>query len=300
MPADLSNVIALQVTSISMKPNGGAQISAEVPDISRYPFPLHLNADQAQVLDGPGEYKVFLVQGRLKDGKDGSWQSDYWYNVFSFNGVVDERNRPTESDEPTEDRQQPTPPKATPTKSGPIAKPTSGRPEYGTQPYWINNSVIFKDGVNLEITRQNNSKETKHDHTIVMENIYWNIKHLADIYYGDHKPSSLVEKAEEMGAKVVEVKPTEEPLFEPEETAMDGIVWDYKKPIALRSRAEFVAYMRNCGWSMEDVSRWLGVKELEDYVSITGNGYMMAAKACKDKALKEGLEPPEDFRQEKK
>ena len=51
---------------------------------------------------------------------------------------------------------------------------------------------------------------------------------------------------------------------------------------------------------MDDVVRWLGVKELEDYVSITGNGYMKAAKTCKDKALEEGLEPPEDFRQEKK
>ena len=57
--------------------------------------------------------------------------------------------------------------------------------------------------------------------------------------------------------------------------------------------------MQKCGWAMDDVVRWLGA-DLESYLVITGNGYMKAAKTCKDKALKEGLEPPEDFRQEKK
>jgi hypothetical protein len=58
-------------------------------------------------------------------------------------------------------------------------------------------------------------------------------------------------------------------------------------------------YVKNCGWIMEDVIKWLGM-EVEAYVSQAGKGYMTAAKLCKDKALEQGLEPPFDFRQEKK
>ena len=50
---------------------------------------------------------------------------------------------------------------------------------------------------------------------------------------------------------------------------------------------------------MEDVIKWLGM-EVEAYVSQPSKGYMTAAKLCKDKALEQGLEPPFDFRQEKK
>ena len=296
MPADLSNVIALQVTSISEKPNGGAQISVEVPDISRYPFPLHLNADQAQALDGPGEYKVFLVQGRLKDGKDGSWQSDYWYNVFSFNGVVDERNRPTESDEPTEDRQQPTPPKVAPQPQ--VAPPVQAPSATGLikEEELSHKDRIIVQEIALKLAFEQTSGDTLEEHVYNASLLYPKI---LDVFYGRFKTSPLVEEASKQGAKIVDIKTKEEPLFEPEESSLDNTQWDYKKPQGLVSYAEFVMYVKNCGWIMEDVIKWLGM-EVEAYVSQAGKGYMTAAKMCKDKALEQGLEPPFDFRQEKK
>mgnify|MGYP003112953479 CR=1 FL=1 len=296
MPADLSNVIALQVTSISEKPNGGAQISVEVPDISRYPFPLHLNADQAQALDGPGEYKVFLVQGRLKDGKDGSWQSDYWYNVFSFNGVVDERNRPTESDEPTEDRQQPTPPKVAPQPQ--VAPPVQAPSATGLikEEELSHKDRIIVQEIALKLAFEQTSGDTLEEHVYNASLLYPKI---LDVFYGRFKTSPLVEEASKQGAKIVDIKTKEEPLFEPEESSLDNTQWDYKKPQGLVSYAEFVMYVKNCGWIMEDVIKWLGM-EVEAYVSQAGKGYMTAAKLCKDKALEQGLEPPFDFRQEKK
>ena len=305
MPVDLSSPIKVNVVSVSEKPNGGAKISIEVSEMSQYPFTVHLNPDQSAMLEGVGEYTALLVPSKLKDGKDGSWQSDYWYNVFSFNGVIDERNQPKPNSQQEKDitdqrYKEPEIKRSVRDAMGgdqpnPQA-PANSRPEYGTQSYWINNSVIFKDGVNLEITRQNNSKETKHDHTKVMENIYWNIKHLADIYYGDYKPSSLVEKAEEMGAKVVDIKPTEEPLFEEESDEE----WDYRKPSNLKTNADFLTYTQKCGWIQEDVQKWLDNSVPDNWVKNNNKTWLQAAKVCKEKALEQGLEPPYDFRQLKK
>lgn len=280
MPIDLSNPIKVNVTSVSEKPNGGAKISVEVLEMSQFPFPLHLTPDQAQQLDGMGEYTALLVPSKLKDGKDGSWQSDYWYNAAMFEGVADERNMPKSTPAPTA-----------------VEKPTSvqHKPQAPaiSREDLIVKQVIFKESSNHAVGDTNEE--------IVM-NLDLLFKGFTSVFYGDYNASPLVEEASKQGAKIVEIRPTEEPLFEPEETAMDGIVWDYKKPEEgkeLKSRTDFVEYMQKCGWAMEDVVRWLGT-ELESYISRVGKGYMTAAKVCKDKALEEGLEPPEDFRQEKK
>ena len=274
MPIDLSNPIKVNVVSVSEKPNGGAKISVEVPEMSQYPFPLHLTPDQADTLDGVGEYTALLVKSKLKDGKDGSWQSDYWYNAAMFEGVTDERNMPRSTPK-TEPQPQAAPP---------VKTPSISREDL------IVKQVIFKEASTHAVG------DTVAE---VVMNLDLLFKEFTKVFYGDYKSSPLVEEASKQGAKVVDIKTKEEPLFEPEESSLDNTKWDYKKPQGLVSYAEFVMYVKNCGWIMEDVIKWLGM-EVEAYVSQPGKGYMTAAKVCKDKALEQGLEPPFDFRQEKK
>ena len=277
MPIDLSNPIKVNVVSVSEKPNGGAKISVEVLDMSQYPFPLHLTPDQAATLDGSGEYTALLVTSKLKDGKDGSWQSDYWYNAAMFEGVTDERNMPRSTPTPTNVEKpvpiQPKPQAATISREDLIVK-----------------QVIFKEASNHS---HGNTPEE------VVSNLDYLFKEFTKVFNGTYVPSPLVEEALKQGAKIVDIKTKEEPLFEPEESSLDNTQWDYKKPEGLVSYAEFVMYVKNCGWIMEDVIKWLGM-EVEAYVSQPSKGYMTAAKLCKDKALEQGLEPPFDFRQEKK
>jgi hypothetical protein len=201
------------------------------------------------------------------------------YNVAIFEGVVDERNI---KKEPTV---APPAPKVAPQ---PKAAPTVQAPSISREDLIVK-QVIFKEASSHACGDTNEE--------IVM-NLDLLFKGFTDVFYGDYKASPLVEEASKQGAKIVDIKTKEEPLFEPEESSLDNTQWDYKKPQGLVSYAEFVMYVKNCGWIMEDVIKWLGM-EVEAYVSQAGKGYMTAAKLCKDKALEQGLEPPFDFRQEK-
>ena len=259
-------------------------IRAMVPGITKdWPMPLHLSPEQAEALGDPtsgARFKVKLVQSSLKDGKDGSWPSDFWYNVAIFEGVVDERNI---KKEPTV---APPAPKVAPQPkvAPPVQAPSMSREDL------IVKQVIFKEASNHS---HGNTPEE------VVRNLDYLFKEFTKVFNGEYKASPLVEEALKQGAKIVDIKTKEEPLFEPEESSLDNTQWDYKKPQGLVTYAEFVMYVKNCGWIMEDVIKWLGM-EVEAYVSQAGKGYMTAAKVCKDKALEQGLEPPFDFRQEKK
>lgn len=277
---DLNQTIEIEYREKVNKPDGGVMIRAMVPGITKdWPMPLHLTPEQAEALGDPtsgARFKVKLVQSSLKDGKDGSWPSDFWYNVAIFEGVVDERNIKKESTVAVA-----TPP----TKTTPQPKV----PASITREDLIVKQVIFKEASTHAVG------DTVAE---VVMNLDLLFKEFTKVFYGDYKASPLVEEASKQGAKIVDIKTKEEPLFEPEESSLDNTQWDYKKPQGLVSYAEFVMYVKNCGWIMEDVIKWLGM-EVEAYVSQAGKGYMTAAKLCKDKALEQGLEPPFDFRQEK-
>ena len=281
---DLNQTIEIEYREKVNKPDGGVMIRAMVPGITKdWPMPLHLTPEQAEALGDPtsgARFKVKLVQSSLKDGKDGSWPSDFWYNVAIFEGVVDERNI---KKEPTV---APPAPKVAPQPkvAPPVQAPSMSREDL------IVKQVIFKEASNHS---HGNTPEE------VVRNLDYLFKEFTKVFNGEYKASPLVEEALKQGAKIVDIKTKEEPLFEPEESSLDNTKWDYKKPQGLVTYAEFVMYVKNCGWIMEDVIKWLGM-EVEAYVSQAGKGYMTAAKVCKDKALEQGLEPPFDFRQEKK
>ena len=273
---DLNQTIEIEYDNHKKKPDGGVQMYVNVEGITnRYAMPVHLTPEQAAAMGDPvagTRYKAKLVQSSLKDGKDGSWPSDFWYNVAIFEGVADERNIKKESTVAVA-----TPPtKTTPQPKVPVSI---------TREDLIVKQVIFKEASNHS---HGNTPEE------VVRNLDYLFKEFTKVFNGEYKASPLVEEALKQGAKIVDIKTKEEPLFEEDSTK-----WDYKKPQGLVTYAEFVMYVKNCGWIMEDVIKWLGM-EVAAYVSHPSKGYMTAAKLCKDKALEQGLEPPFDFRQEKK
>ena len=65
------------------------QVSANIPEISKYPMPLFVTAPSAPV---PGTtLKVALRKGRLKQGKDGQYDNHYWWDVVDWD-VSDEES----------------------------------------------------------------------------------------------------------------------------------------------------------------------------------------------------------------
>ena len=289
MPVDLSSPIKVNVVSVSEKPNGGAKISIEVSEMSQYPFTVHLNPDQSAMLEGVGEYTALLVPSKLKDGKDGSWQSDYWYNVFSFNGVIDERNQPTSTVATEVKKPEPIQEKVVGVDS---SRPISATGLVKEEELSLKDRLIVQE-IALKLSFELTKGKTPEEHAYNASLLYPKI---LEVFYGRFNTSPLVEEASKQGAKVVDIKPTEEPLFEEESDEE----WDYRKPSNLKTNADFLTYTQKCGWIQEDVQKWLDNSVPDNWVKNNNKTWLQAAKVCKEKALEQGLEPPYDFRQLKK
>lgn len=289
MPVDLSSPIKVNVVSVSEKPNGGAKISIEVSEMSQYPFTVHLNPDQSAMLEGVGEYTALLVPSKLKDGKDGSWQSDYWYNVFSFNGVIDERNQPTSTVATEVKKPEPVQEKVVGVDS---SRPISATGLVKEEELSLKDRLIVQE-IALKLSFELTKGKTPEEHAYNASLLYPKI---LEVFYGRFNTSPLVEEASKQGAKVVDIKPTEEPLFEEESDEE----WDYRKPSNLKTNADFLTYTQKCGWIQEDVQKWLDNSVPDNWVKNNNKTWLQAAKVCKEKALEQGLEPPYDFRQLKK
>lgn len=289
MPVDLSSPIKVNVVSVSEKPNGGAKISIEVSEMSQYPFTVHLNPDQSAMLEGVGEYTALLVPSKLKDGKDGSWQSDYWYNVFSFNGVIDERNQPTSNVATEVKKPEPVQEKVVGVDS---SRPISATGLVKEEELSLKDRLIVQE-IALKLSFELTKGKTPEEHAYNASLLYPKI---LEVFYGRFKTSPLVEEASKQGAKVVDIKPTEEPLFEEESDEE----WDYRKPSNLKTNADFLTYTQKCGWIQEDVQKWLDNSVPDNWIKNNNKTWLQAAKVCKEKALEQGLEPPYDFRQPKK
>jgi len=278
---DLSKPIEIEVISIADKDDGGAKLSIET-EISNYPMPLFINADQRKGLDGTGTYKAILVQSKLKDGKDGSYQSDYYYNPYSFNDIYDERNKPKE-DTASKQTATATIPREDTSFKQPVGGASNNKPEYGTQPYWINNSVIFK------FASDNCTGDTEEEIVASLNRLF---KQGEKVYYKEYKELSLVEQAQDIGANIVDIKPVEHNLF-------DEDIYDYPRPPMDVDSQGFYEYCEKAGWGKETIKEWLGYTA-EDWVNNTHGTYRDALVECRTKALEQHVYPPEDFRGDKR
>jgi len=282
---DLNQTLEIEFTEKVKKPNGGVMIRAMVPGITnKWAMPLHLNEEQAEALGDPSagdKFKVKLIKGTMKDNKTGEWPTDWYYNVVMFEGVVEERNIKRETHTSFLDTAPPV--KEETILGAPVNK---DRPAYGSQPFWINNSVIFKGAVDLSLVQKGKNNAE------YVDNVYWNHKLLTDIYYGDYEPSALTKAIEEAGGKVSKV-------IENLKSSVVADEWDYKKPKLIKTNGDFWVYTEKCGWIKEDVIKWLDGLDIDEWCDQKGKTYLYAAKICKDKALEQGLEPPYDYRQKK-
>jgi len=278
---DLSKPIEIQVLSIADKDDGGVKLSVET-EISNYPMPLFINAEQKKALNGTGKYKALLVPSKLKDGKDGIYQSHYWYNAYSFEDIYDERNKPKE-DTASKQTVTATIPREDTSFKQPVGGASNNKPEYGTQPYWINNSVIFK------FASDNCTGDTEEEIVASLNRLF---KQGEKVYYKEYKELSLVEQAQDIGAKIVDIKPVEHNLF-------DEDIYDYPRPPMDVDSQGFYEYCEKAGWGKETIKEWLGCTA-EDWINNTHGTYRDALVECRKKALEQHVYPPEDFRGDKR
>ena len=275
---DLNQTIEIEYTNHKKKPDGGVQMYVNVEGITnKYSMPIHLTPDQAGMMGDPiagTKYKAKLVQSSLKDGKDGSWPSDFWYNVAIFEGVVDERNIKKESflDSAPEPKAAPQPKVAPPTQA-----PSISREDL------IVKQVIFKEASNHAVGDTNEE--------IVM-NLDLLFKGFTSVFYGDYKSSPLVEEASKQGAKIIDIKQVEHNLF-------DEDIYDYPRPPMDVDSQGFYEYCEKAGWGKETIKEWLGYTA-EDWINNTHGTYRDALVECRKKALEQHVYPPEDFRGDKR
>ncbi len=284
---NLDQTIEIEFTEKVNKPDGGVMIRAMVPGITnKWAMPLHLTPEQAEMLGDPvagARFKAKLVQSALKDGKDGSWPSDFWYNVAIFEGVADERNI----------KKEPTVAPPAPKVAPPTQAPTfEERENAKTESIVGQSSTANAVKVTIALVKLGHVKPNVRD---ILDSVASFQPGLKDIAMGTYVDSPLVEKAKEIGAKVVDVKSKDEPLFVDE-----GGAWDYPEPKGLKTNADFLIYTQKCGWIQEDVQKWLDNSVPDNWIKNNKKTWREAARICKDKALEQGLEPPFDFRQEKK
>lgn len=271
---DLSKPIEIQVLSIADKDDGGVKLSVET-DISNYPMPLFLNAEQAKALNGTGTYKALLVPSRLKDGKDGSYQSHYWYNVYSFEDIYDERNKPKED----------TAPKQTATATMPredtLFKQPVGAVGLIDESELSQKDRIIVQEIAIKLAFELTEGETVAIHVANANELY---PMILEVFYGKYNTPALVKEAMNMGAKIVDIKPVE---------------YDYPRPPMDVDKEGFYEYCDNAGWGRETVKDWLGNSTAEGWVEGTaGFTYRDALVECRKKALEEKVYAPNDFRGE--
>ena len=82
------------------KPDGSAQIIADIPEISTFGVSMWLSPEQAQQLRDPKNandsqvYSMCLMNGKLKENKSGQFLYDYWWNPKIFDDVENPRVTP--------------------------------------------------------------------------------------------------------------------------------------------------------------------------------------------------------------
>ena len=271
---DLSKPIEMQVLSIADKDDGGVKLTVET-EISNYPMPLFLNAEQAKALNGTGTYKALLVPSRLKDGKDGSYQSHYWYNVYSFEDIYDERNKPKGD----------TAPKQTATATIPgedtlVKQPVGAVGLIDESELSQKDSIIVQE-IAIKLAFELTEGETVAIHVANANELY---PMILEVFYGKYKTPALVKEAMNMGAKIVDIKPVE---------------YDYPRPPMDVDSQGFYEYCEKAGWGKETVKDWLGNSTVEGWVEGTpGLTYRDVLVECRKKALEERVYAPDDFRGE--
>jgi hypothetical protein len=269
-------------------------IDAMVPGITPpngYPIPLNLTEDQAAMIeDGKTQYNCHLVRGSLKNGKDGSWDTDYYWDVAMFEGVTNQRvidsyhNEPNVAVSPSEGVTTSHTPTPVPQKP---AAPAIG-PDERQLIYMRQTGLNCASNLMASIVKDFDGQD-------IIENpemMYQRTVELSERFVGylaTGQSEGLVDTLVQEGANIAGIRDDEEAQY------------TYPPVPDKVTSATFNDYCTRAGWAADDVYEWLG-GELIDWIEQgEGRSTKAALEKCREDAIEQGvLLPPENFRVEVK
>jgi len=276
------NEYTITVESTSTNKAGRPMIGAHIPGVTnRYPMNLNLTDAQGEALDYPRktEYQIVLVPDGLRTDretqqpKSGQYPSDYYYNVVSFEGIVNEpAMQQAKSNGAPVNVPAPRPVVAASAQAG--SKDPNG---------WLFNTS------NAVMAASNLKHKSIEEYKSAVREIAIFLYELQDAGYTKTKgivdPSYVSE--EEIDA-----------LFDEEEE------YGYPEPESIDSRKDFDEYLEKAGLSINDVVNWLASETDDEAVTPeewilqapAKRDFMSALVLCIKQAGQAGLEPPTDFR----
>lgn len=275
-------------------------IDAMVPGITPpngYPIPLNLTEDQAAMIeDGKTQYNCHLVRGSLKNGKDGSWDTDYYWDVAMFEGVANQRvidsyhDEPNVAVSPSEGVTTSHTPTPVPQKPAAPASPDERQLYYFRQT-GINNALPFMIAMVEELIRTGVIKiEKVEDLDGIYDLAIQKGTAFADriVSYLATGHTGLIDTLIQDGASITAIRDEESQYTYP--PVPDKV-----------TSATFNDYCTRAGWAADDVYEWLG-GELIDWIEQgEGRSTKAALEKCREDAIEQGvLLPPENFRVEVK
>jgi hypothetical protein len=245
-------------------------IRCMIPGYGQYSIPLNLTKEQGAMLEeGRTEYEAVLVKGRLKDGKDGAYPDNFWWNVAMFEGVADEVAMSRAKNNP---------------------EPEVSTPVYANTPVYTDTPVSTFSSVNTKTTEIRWGvclKIAGPQVSVLMPkasvpDTYIATIDLATLYMSTYSEESLLNVMD-----LPEVEPEVEPKY------------GYPKPPSRINSKVFEQYVESAGWSWDDIAKWLGGLDPVDWIAQEeGRTMRDALKICRDQAVEADLEPPADFREE--
>ena len=252
------------------------------PPNAKYSMPLNLTPEQGETLNYPEqiEYEVVLVQGKLKNNKDGAYPDHYYYDVAMFEGVVNESHMGKARSESTSHT-------AKPAEAPPSTHMAEDRGLVYQRQTGINAGAAIMAAqiqIESELSKTTSTDDEIFDRTVRLSNRFVG-------YLTTGKADGLVDAAVKAGAEITEIT----------DIVFDEPVYTYPEPPQRVTEDAFREYTENASWSWEDIEGWLDGLDPVDWVKQEkGRTLRLALRECRDKAIELELEPPQDFRQESK
>lgn len=253
------------------------------PPNAKYSIPLNLTPEQGETLNYPEqtEYEAVLVQGKLKNNKDGAYPDHYYYDVAMFEGVVNESHMSKARSEGTPQISESSP--GTAVEIPPAVHKIDDRGLVYQRQTGINAGaaiIAAQIKIESELSKTTSTDDEIFDRTVRLSNRLVG-------YLTTGNADGLVDVAVQAGAEITDVVDS---LFE-------EIVYTYPEPPQRVTEETFRKYTENAGWSWEDVEGWLDGLDPVDWVTQEkGRSLRLALRDCRDKAIELELEPPQDFR----
>jgi hypothetical protein len=272
-------------------------IDAMVPGITPpngYPIPLNLTEEQAaMIVDGETQYNCHLVRGSLKNGKDGSWDTDYYWDVAMFVGVPNQRVIDSYNNEPADKMIHPVTGQVFSTLDGAASPaPQKPAPQKPAAPavspderqliYMRQTGLNCASNLMASIVKDFENPEMMYQRTVELSERFVG-------YLATGQSDGLVDTLIQEGANITGIR-DEEPEY------------TYPPVPDKVTSATFNEYCTRAGWLADDVREWLGGLELVDWIEQgEGRSTKAALQKCREDAIEQGvLLPPEDFRAEAK